>query len=315
MTNIIAIDINLPQQLVQTAKSYIENSTSSATRRAYRSDFRIFSAWCLEHNVTDIPASPEAVALFLSEQASQGISPSTLTRRTAAIKYAHEAKGHQSPTSSKLVTTTMKGIRRSSETKKQKLPATADRLSLMISYCQPNLAGKRDKAILLLGFAGAFRRSELAALRISDLEVTADGLRVTIRKSKTDQEGHGQTIAIPMGAKLMVVKALNDWLEAANINDGHLFCPITKGDTLRASLALTDRSIATIVKKYASLAGLDEADFSGHSLRSGFLTSAAEAGATVFKMAEVSRHKSIETLRGYVRSAELFKDHAGSKFL
>jgi len=184
----------------------------------------------------------------------------------------------------------------------------------MISHCPKTLAGKRDKAILLLGFASAFRRSELAALTVADILVTSDGLKVTIRKSKTDQEGQGQTIAIPMGAKLLVVKALNDWLEAANINDGHLFCPITRGDTLRPT-PLTDRSIASVVKKYAALAGLNEADFSGHSLRAGFLTSAAEAGATVFKMAEVSRHKSIETLRGYVRSAELFKDHAGSKFL
>jgi site-specific recombinase XerD len=176
------------------------------------------------------------------------------------------------------------------------------------------LAGKRDRAILLLGFAGAFRRSELVALTVADLEVTADGLKVTIRKSKTDQEGLGQVIVIPSGARLKVVKALVDWLDAANINDGHLFCPINKGGAMQPT-PLTCKSIAQIIKKYAGLAGLNEADFSGHSLRAGFLTSAAEAGAIVFKMAEVSRHKSIETLRLYVRSAEFFKDHAGASFL
>ena len=253
--------------------------------------------------------------MFLADQAKAGIAPSTLTRRTAAIKFAHEAQGQQSPTSSKLVSSTMKGIRRSNgNAKKQKAPATADRVVSMVSWCPQTLAGKRDRVILLLGFAGAFRRSELAALTVADLEVTASGLRVTIRKSKTDQEGKGQIIAIPNGARMLVVKALNDWLEAAYIKEGPLFCSVLKDGSLR-NRALTCKSIAQIVKKYAELSGLNAADFSGHSLRAGFLTSAAEAGATVFKMAEVSRHKSIETLRGYVRSAELFKDHAGSKFL
>ena len=315
MTNIIKTEQNLPFELIDVAKSYIENSTNYATRKAYTSDFKIFSAWCLLHKVTAIPASPEVVALFLSDQAASCISPSTLTRRTAAIKFAHEAQGHETPTNSKIVTSTMKGIRRAGSAKKQKAPATADRVTLMIANCSiTTLAGMRDRAILLLGFAGAFRRSELAALTVADLEVTADGLKVTIRKSKTDQEGQGQIIAIPTGVKLLVVKALSDWLKAADLNDGPLFCPITKGGTLRP-MQLTDRSIALIVKKYAGLAGLNAADFSGHSLRAGFLTSAAENGATVFKMAEISRHKSIETLRMYVRSAELFKDHAGSKFL
>ena len=314
MTKIIKIEQNVPSELIDVAKSYIEQSTSSATRKAYKSDFKIFSAWCSLHDVIAVPASAEAVALFLSDQANRGIAASTLTRRTAAIKFAHEALGLETPTSSKLVSSTMKGIRRSGNAKKQKAPATADRVTDMISYCNNTLAGKRDRAILLLGFAGAFRRSELAALTVADLEVTADGLKVTIRKSKTDQEGVGQVIAIPSGARLMVVKSLNDWLIAAQIYDGHLFCPINKGGTMQPT-PLTCKSIALIVKKYAALAGLNEADFSGHSLRAGFLTSAAEAGATVFKLQEVSRHRSIQTLQGYVRSAELFKDHAGSTFL
>lgn len=306
----------LPTPLIDTAKAYIENSTSPATRKAYASDLRIFADWCQANGIESVPTKPEVVAMFLSHQAKAGISPSTLTRRTAAIRFAHEAQGHDTPTGSKLVSATLKGIRRAAVgvAKKQKAPATADRITAMVSHCPASLAGLRDKAILLLGFAGAFRRSELAALTIDDIEETADGLRVTIRKSKTDQEGAGQVIAIPNGARLRVVKALQDWLAAAAITEGFLFRPVTKGGTLRP-LPLTDRSIANLVKKYAALAGLNAADFSGHSLRAGFLTSAAENGATVFKMAEVSRHKSIETLRGYVRSAELFKDHAGSRFL
>ena len=314
MKTLAPITSNLPADLVNVTKGYIENSTSYATRKAYTSDLKIFSTWCESRGLVSMPTTSEVVALFLGDQAKEGVASSTLTRRTAAIKFAHEAHGHESPTGSKLVSSTMKGIRRTGSTKKQKAPATADRLTTMISFCPDTLAGLRDKAILLLGFAGAFRRSELAALTVGDIEETQEGLRVTIRKSKTDQEGVGQVIAIPTGARLMVVKALQDWIKKAEITDGFLFRPITKGGNLR-TIQLSDRSISEIVKKYAGLAGLNASDFSGHSLRAGFLTSAAENGATVFKMAEVSRHKSIETLRGYVRSAELFKDHAGSRFL
>lgn len=315
MKTLASIDQKLPVELISVTKGYIENSTSPSTRKAYASDLKIFASWCQVHNVVAVPAAAEVVAMFLSDQAKDGVAASTLTRRTAAIRFAHEAQGHDTPTSSKLVSATLKGIRRSAGVaKKQKAPATADRITAMVSHCPNSLAGLRDRAILLLGFAGAFRRSELAALTVGDIEEMAEGLRVTIRKSKTDQEGQGQVIAIPTGARLMVVKALQDWLKAAEITEGFLFRPVAKGGTLR-SMPLTDRSIADIVKKYAGLSGFNAADFSGHSLRSGFLTSAAENGATVFKMAEVSRHRSIETLRGYVRFAELFKDHAGSGFL
>jgi integrase len=196
----------------------------------------------------------------------------------------------------------------------RKTPATADLVTEMLKHCQQTLAGKRDRALLALGFAGAFRRSELAALQVADLVEAPDGYRVVIRRSKTDQEGQGQEIAIPRGYQLRPVEAVQTWLAAAEISNGPVFRPVLKGGRVQP-IALTSRSIASIVKLYAERTGLDPAEFSGHSLRSGFLTSAAESGASIFKMMEVSGHKSMDMLRGYVRRADLFREHAGAAFL
>jgi integrase len=184
----------------------------------------------------------------------------------------------------------------------------------MIACCPDTLRGFRDRALLLLGFAGAFRRSELAALTVADLEPNEAGLRVTVRRSKTDQEGKGQTVAILAGTRLKPVDAVSRWLEAAGISEGPLFRAIDRhGNVLPEPLST--RSIAEIVKKYARRIGLDADQFSAHSLRAGFITSAAKSGAGLFKIMDVSRHRSVETVRGYVRDAEMFKDHAGQDFL
>lgn len=172
----------------------------------------------------------------------------------------------------------------------------------------------RDRALLLLGFAGAFRRSELVALNVSDIEETTEGLRVTIRRGKTDQEAHGATIGIPRGKIACPVAAFSAWLTDAGIEAGSVFRPVGKGGRVLETRP-TCRSVAAIVQRHAARVGLDPALFAGHSLRSGFLTSAAARGASIFKMADVSRHRSIETLRGYVRDAELFRDHAGDGLL
>jgi integrase len=193
--------------------------------------------------------------------------------------------------------------------KLRKAPAVAAKMLGMVATAPDRLSGLRDRALLLLGFAGAFRRSELVALDVADIAETETGLLVTIRHSKTDQEGQGVTIAIARGDIACPGKALRAWLDAAGIEVGPLFRPISKAGTVAAS-RLTCRSLANIVKAYAGRAGLDASTFSGHSLRSGFLTSAAGKGASIFKMMDVSRHKSVDTLRGYVRDAELFKDHA-----
>ena len=181
--------------------------------------------------------------------------------------------------------------------------------------CPDTLTGKRDRALLLLGFAGAFRRAELVALTVADLVFADDGLRVTIRKSKTDQEGAGQVIAIPNGSLLFCpVTALKRWLAVAGIENGAIFRAVGKGGRVGVA-ALSDKSVAKRVKHYAGQVGLEAADFAAHSLRAGFVTSAAEAGASIFKMAKVSRHRSTDVLAGYVRSANLFKEHAGADLL
>lgn len=297
------------------AKKFIIESTSEATRKAYRSDLTIFVGWCNERGFEAMPAQPATIADFLAHQANDGVSPSTLNRRIAAIRFAHRKAGFDSPTQADTVGDTLKGIRRATGAKpEKKAAATVDKVYSMIAQCNTKtIQGKRDKAILLLGFAGAFRRSELAGLELADIEFVTDGAKITIRKSKTDQEGAGQTIAI-YGGKLDVCGILKDYLQAAGIVDGALFRPITKSDQTR-NQAITDKSIAKIVKRYAEAAGLNPDDFSGHSLRAGFVTSAAAVGANLFKIMDVSRHKSVQTVRIYVRNAEMFKDHAGSSFL
>lgn len=301
---------------VAAALGFAEQEKAAGTRRVYRSDWRHFAAWCAARGLEPLPATPETVARFLSAEAMAGIKASTLGRRVAAISYAHRLAGHREPPSgAEAVKAVLRGIRRTIGTAPvRKAPATAELIGEMLKHCPDTLAGKRDRALLALGFAGAFRRSELVALEVGDLAQVADGLRVTIRRSKTDQEGQGQEIAIPRGYRLRPVEAVETWLAAAEINSGPVFRRVRKGGCLQPA-ALTDGSVAAIVKRYAELSGLDPAQFAGHSLRAGFITSAAESGAAVLRIADQSRHKSLDVLRGYVRRADLFRDHAGSAFL
>ena len=233
----------------------------------------------------------------------------------ASIRLAHTSAGLEPPTSSEAVKTTLRGIRREIGTAKaQKSPATRERIVEMASRCPDTLRGRRDRAILLMGFAGAFRRSELAALTVDDLEEVEGGLRVHVRCSKTDQEAAGEVVPVIRGNGNCPVAALKAWIEAADITEGPLSRRIAKGGKVLPK-GLTPHSIGAIVKRYAGLAGFNVSDFAGHSLRAGFLTSAAENGASVFRMMDVSRHKSVDTVRGYVRRAEEFQDHAGEGLL
>jgi site-specific recombinase XerD len=283
---------------------------AASTRKAYGADLRLFKAWCEARGVSALPAAAETVAAYLAAEA-RTTKPSTLGRRVAAIRYAHKLAGLPLPTDSEGVKATMRGIRRTfGSARVRKAPAVAAKMLGMVATAPDKLAGLRDRALLLLGFAGAFRRSELVALDVADIKEIATGLLVTIRLSKTDQEGQGVTIAIARGDFVCPVKTLREWLDAAGIETGPIFRAINKAGMV-AEARLTDRSVANIVKAYAERAGFDASTFSGHSLRSGFLTSAAANGASIFKMMDVSRHKSVDTLRGYVRDAELFKDHAG----
>lgn len=297
------------------AHGYAAADKAAETRRAYQSDFKAFTAYCLRAGQSSLPATPAVVAAFVASEAQRGISASSIARRIASIRYSHKLAGHETPTDDEKVKSVVRGIRKSIGTKPaKKSPATADLVARMLDTCPATLRGKRDRALLALGFAGAFRRSELVALEVADLVETADGFRVVIRHSKTDQEGAGQEIAIPRGTRLRPVEAVRAWLAGAKIETGPIFRPINRGGRV-VNARLTAESAAQVVKDAAERAGLDPVAFAGHSLRAGFLTSAAAAGASIFKMMDQSRHKSVETLRGYVRDADRFKEHAGTKFL
>jgi site-specific recombinase XerD len=285
-----------------------------STLRAYTADFRVFANWCREHGLDALPALPSTVAAFLAVEAGQNRRSSTISRRVAGIHYCHQRCGHESPTTAEAVRATLHGIRRTLGTAcNRREPAVAEKITAM-ARPQPGLIGMRDRALLLLGFAGALRRTELVALDVDDLEFARQGLRVRIRRSKTDQDAEGTTIAIAKGSNNCPVQAIAIWLESARIETGALFRRVGKDGKVSAA-RLSDRSVTGIVKQSAKRAGLDPRRFSAHSLRSGFLTSAAGNGASIFKMMDVSRHKSIDALRTYVRDAELFRDHAGSGLL
>jgi site-specific recombinase XerD len=299
----------------EAAASFAKEQHAQATRKAYRTDFGLFEAWCVSRGIAAIPALPGTVATFLAAQAGDGVKPSTLSRRLASIRYVHASANHPSPTAHEVVKATLAGIRRTQGVAPdRKAPITAERLLQIVALVPNTLRGARDRAILLLGFAGAFRRSELAALEVRDLEFLPDGLRVAIRRSKTDQEGEGQAIAIVRGSCACPVETVRQWLERAKITAGPVFRPIAKGGRV-TEFALTPHSVGIIVKTYAGRAGFDMREFGAHSLRAGFLTSAAMRGASIFKMMDVSRHKSVDTLRSYVRDADAFKNHAGSGLL
>jgi site-specific recombinase XerC len=201
---------------IDATMAYAEAEKSAATRAAYASDWRDFAAWCVLRGATSLPAHQGIVAAYLSSLADQGRKASTIGRRAAAISYHHKMAGHEPPTNQEAVKAVLRGIRRTIGAVAQgKSPATADVLTAMLALCPATLAGHRDRALLALGFAGAFRRSELVALDIADLTEVPDGLRVRIRRSKTDQEGQGAEIAIPRGYRLRPVEAVQTWLAAA----------------------------------------------------------------------------------------------------
>jgi site-specific recombinase XerD len=316
---LVPTDINLPVTLraaLEGAADLASNEKAAGTRRIYSSDFAIFRAWCADQGLCAMPAEPGAVAAFVAHEAGRGIACSTIGRRVAAIKYAHKLAGHPTPTDDERVKSVVRGARRTlGVAPVKKSAATADKLIGMVVGGGNGLAAKRDRALLLLGFALAARRSELVALDVGDIAECDEGLRVTIRRSKTDQEGAGAVIAVVRGSIACPVAAVREWIAAAGISEGALFRSVPKGGRRIGDKRLPAQCVALIVKHHAKRLGLDAGAFSGHSLRSGFLTSAAARGASIFKMMDVSRHKSVDALRGYVRDADAFRDHAGAGLL
>jgi site-specific recombinase XerD len=300
---------------LESAADLARAEKAPSTRRAYGADFAIFRAWCSEQALCPLPAEPAAVAAFIAAEAGRGIKTSTLGRRIAAVRYSHRLAGQASPTEDERVKAVLRGARRTfGVAPVKKAAATADKVIAMVVGGDEGLAWKRDRALLLLGFAMAARRSELVALDVADIEECPEGLRIFVRKSKTDQEGAGAAIAVCKGSIACPVQAVGEWLMAANITEGPVFRPVRKGGHVLPG-RLTAQSVGLIVKAHATRLGLDPGAFSAHSLRAGFLTSAATRGASIFKMMDVSRHKSVDTLRGYVRDADAFRDHAGAGLL
>ncbi len=305
---------------IAAARFYRAQSKAASTLRAYTSDWRQFEGWCDARGLEPLPARPEAVATYLAALAMAGKADSTIGRHLAAIGWKHQQDGLVAPVrrdERMVIADTLAGIRREQRAwpNARKAAISARELAAMITAADgQGTRSIRDRAILALGLAAALRRSELVALEWRDVELVDKGLKLTLRHSKTDQEGEGQVIAVPVGKTLKPVERLRAWLAVRGSRAGPLFWQIDPQGRL-TDKPMSDRSIARLVQKYAGRVGLDPETVAGHSLRAGFLTEASRNGATIAKMKEVSRHKKVEVLLGYVRSAELFEDHAGEAFL
>jgi site-specific recombinase XerD len=299
--------------LVSQAGTYIENAKSANTVRAYQSDWTDFTVWCESHAVASLPASPETVALYLTAAAVK-VKAGTLTRRVSSISQAHQIAGFETPTSAAKVRLVMAGIRRTKGTAQiAKKPVLVTDLRQIVGALPETLLGVRDRALLLMGFAGAFRRSELVALDVADIEFNREGLTVTIGRSKTDQEGQGRKVGLPYGSNLATcpVRALQEWLAQANITEGPIFRPINRHGHVSAA-RLAAESVADVVKRYAGAVGFDATEFAGHSLRSGLATSAAMAGVSERSIMAQTGHKSVAMVRRYIRNGSLFRENAAA---
>ena len=304
---------------VEAARRYAAAWKADSTRRAYESDWTIFLAWCDGRSIEPVPAAPAAVALFLASEADAGTRPSTIGRRLAAIGYIHRTKGYDPPQNvagSQAIRDVLAGIRRTHGVRKARKRAVgADMLCTMLAAIEGDEPrAVRDRALLAIGMAGAFRRSELVALQLDEIFMVPEGMRILIAKSKTDQEGAGAEIAIPEGTRIKPKALLVDWVQLAAFREGPVFRKLTPQGRITAK-PMSDRGVAIVVKARAEAAGYDPNQVSGHSLRAGFLTEAAQNGANIFKMRDQSRHKSLEVLSDYVRNKEVFDDHAGAGFL
>jgi len=294
---------------------YVANSKAKNTWRAYKADLQDFADWCRQDNLQALPALPETVAAYLTFLAPH-CKVSTIRRRLSAISQQHQVAGHDSPTRSPLVRLTMQGILREhapKQTVRRVQPAITSVIYKLVDTLGDSLIDKRDRALILIGFAGAFRRSELTQLQLSDISETEDGLRIRLRQSKTDQEGEGLVKGIPFGAehKTCPVRAWREWKTAADLQDGQAFRSVTRHGKVGASLST--QAVADVIKNRARAAGLDYAEYSGHSLRAGLITSAAMANVPERVIAKQSGHKSLPVLRTYIREGSLFTENAAAK--
>jgi len=304
----------VPSPSLEKVREFIRASKADSTLRGYQSDWRNFLGWCQLHDICPLPAAPETVASYIAECAGH-LKTGSIQRRLNAIAEAHKAMGLESPTSAGMVRNTLKGIKRTIGTAAiQKAPTLTDDIRAMVDATDAGLIGSRDRALVLLGFAGAFRRSELVGLNFGDCAFSKDGLTITLRRSKTDQEGTGRKIGIPYGTnpETCPVRVVQVWMEQASISTGPVFRSINRhGQVQPAGLSGID--VARIVKKLTERAGLDAAKYAGHSLRAGHATAASIAGASERSIMNQTGHRSVQMVRRYIRDGSLFRDNSGGK--
>jgi len=297
----------------------LQSSKANNTVRAYKSDFNDFDLFCIQNGFKSLPSEPKIVSLYLTYLSTRDIKMSTLKRRLVSIGVIHKLKGHYLDSKHPLIIENIMGIkRRKGSVQKGKKPILINTLKSIIDVIdqQKNKLIKklRDRSIILIGFSGGFRRNEIVSLNYDDLDFVTEGLKINLRRSKTDQFGEGSVKALPYfdNTQYCPVLSLQKWIEISKINSGPLFRRFIKGSKLSKN-PLTDQTVALLIKEHLKLAGIDSKNYSGHSLRSGFATTAAESGAEERSIMAMTGHKSTEMVRRYIKEANLFKNNALNK--
>ena len=297
----------------------LQSSKANNTVRAYKSDFSDFGLFCVQNGFKSLPAEPKIISLYLTHLSTKNLKMSTLKRRLVSIGVVHKLNGHYLDTKHPSIIENIMGIkRRKGSFQISKKPILINSLKLIINVIDEQLKEEikklRDRSIILIGFSGGFRRNEIVSLDYEDLDFVPEGLKINLRRSKTDQFGEGLLKALPYfnNSQYCPVVSLQKWIEKSKINKGPLFRRFKKGSNLSEN-RLTDQTVALLIKGYLNLAGIDSRNYSGHSLRSGFATSAAESGAEERNIMAMTGHKSTEMVRRYIKEANLFKNNALNK--
>ena len=297
----------------------LQSSKANNTLRAYKSDFSDFGLFCGQNGFQSLPSEPRVVSLYLTHLSTKDAKMSTLKRRLVSIGVIHKLKGHYLDTKHPTIIENIMGIkRRKGSFQEAKKPILINSLKKIINVIDQQKKEEikilRDRSILLIGFSGGFRRNEIVSLDYDDLDFVPEGLKLSIRRSKTDQFGEGFMKALPYfdSSKYCPVVSLKKLLDLSKIKSGPVFRRFIKGSKLSEN-RLTDQTVALLIKEYLNLAGIDSKNFSGHSLRSGFATSAAESGVEERNIMSMTGHKSSEMVRRYIKEANLFKNNALNK--
>ena len=297
----------------------LKSSKAINTIRAYKSDFKDFGAFCIKHSFKTLPTEPKIVALYLTYLSGKDAKMSTLRRRLVSIGMIHKLKGHYLDTKHPVIIENLMGIKRTKGSiQRGKKPILINQLKAIINVINQEKIEEikkiRDKTIILVGFGGGFRRTELISIDHEDIEFVPEGVKITLRRSKTDQFGEGMTKGLPYFVNETYCPAshLKKWIKISNIKNGPIFRRFAKGCSL-TSHRLTDQSVALLIKRYLELAGIENKNYSGHSLRSGFATASAESGADERSIMAMTGHKTTQMVRRYIKEANIFKNNALNK--